>query len=337
MTAYCRKCGSVSNTNSTKVMRGPCDPSISITPYHAGILTDLTAGRCPTAWKSWQSGLAKHHNWPPVPLRVFIGEEKCHTSCECVDCRPGNSCGPIVAPPNDSSDTDQDTAQATPHHGPQSTPGTASQQAEDLADLHALERGGDSTHHSAPPRIHSVTVADSPEIEPASSDDEPPGTYSGEWNDRTSELRTMWDLERSGTSVEWQDPGDRQAIREVVAQELTSTIAESLRSTHPAEAQAQDNTPTMPRPIRNVDLISLLDHEGQGGTTILIEPGMREQAISARLDQFWTNEFSHSSNEQPQLPCEWPELLPGLSPGQPSGHNGTAEARDYWSTDLATT
>ena len=337
MTAYCRKCGSVSNTNSTKVMRDPCNPSISITPYHAGILTDLTAGRCPPAWASWQSGLAAHHNWPPVPLRVFIEDGKCHTACECIDCQPGNSCGPIAPPPNDSSDTDQDTAPTIPHHSGLNVPGTASQQAEDLADLHAMARSGDSTHHKPTPHIHSATVASSPEIEPSSLDDEPPGTYSGVWSDRTSELRTMWDLERSGTSVEWQDPGDRLAIQRVVAQELTSTIAESLRPTHLAEAQAQDNKLTMPRPIRNDDLISLLDHEGQGGTTILIEPRMREQAIAARLDQFWTSEFSHSSNEQPQLTCEWPELLPNLNSGQPSSQDGTAEAQDYWSTALATT
>ena len=74
------------------------------------------------------------------------------------------------------------------------------------------------------------------------------------------------------------------------------------------------------------------------GTTILIEPRMREQAIAARLDQFWTTEFSHGTNEQPQLTCEWPELLPDQSsPEQPIGQNDTAEAQGCMDTNLAAT
>ena len=313
MTACCRKCGSVSNTNSTKRMRDPCDPSRASTPYHAGMLDALNDGHCPAAWPQWQSGLAKHLRWPPVPLRVFTGDNSCHTSCECGDCQLGNSCGPIPAPPVDSPDPDQDNSQTdippVQHHP---TKGTAAQQAEDHADLLALERGGTSIRPTTAPFIQSATVAEMPDMEPPAPDDEqPPSMYSGDWNDRTQELRTMWDLECSGTTVEWQDAGDRKAIREAVARELSNTIAATMQAPDlGAEAlQANSSTPSEPRPIHNQDLIALLDQEGAGGTTLLIEPSTRERAISARLEQFWTTTFSTHDDGVDQLPCEWPELL----------------------------
>ena len=78
-TAFCTQCGSCSRGYRTSVLRRPCEPRLSQTPYHAEMLDKLLRGQCPYK-KGWGSGLHESVRWPPCPLHIYEDSGH-HTKC----------------------------------------------------------------------------------------------------------------------------------------------------------------------------------------------------------------------------------------------------------------
>lgn len=119
LTAFCTQCGSCSRGYRTKVLRLPCEPRKSETPYHADMLDKLLRVECPYR-KSWGSGLEKAVRWPPCELLIFEDSRR-HTKCTCHRCRPPDA---TDGPKADQTDSDNCTVEDMPRpqvcHGPSS-------------------------------------------------------------------------------------------------------------------------------------------------------------------------------------------------------------------------
>ena len=142
------------------------------------------------------------------------------------------------------------------------------------------------------------------------------GNYSTVWLSRREELQEMYELEKSGVNVVWQDPQDRIAIRHAIQQDMIAIIAlgmnpngkaptgDATSSSYGTNAGGGQSSHSSGTP----HLINLLDNEGEGGTVHWVEPHHRELAIEARLAVFRQAAMNDSSNIMEMEGDDWPEL-----------------------------
>ena len=202
---------------------------------------------------------------------------------------------------------------------------------DDYHDLLALERSGVSVTRAPqqsdePVVVTGMPMANTHEDRVADEADAiAAGNYDAEWINRRDELNDLWELERTGQSVVWQDPQDRVAIIRANQRDLTAAIADEINNRAGIVTE-----PTVPPTLSTYELrhqavtdpglrqlITMLDSEGEGGTVLWVQPQDRDLALSARLAHFRGNDLS----VQADRPVEQ-----AYSPGAPvSTTTGDAE------------
>lgn len=144
------------------------------------------------------------------------------------------------------------------------------------------------------------------------------GNYSTDWLSRREELQEMYELERTGQSVVWQDPQDRIAIMQAIQNDLLAIIASGMNPgggviTGDATSSGSGIQAPHDQPSNDVDtmhLINLIDNEGEGGTVLWVDPQHRDLAINARLALFRSTAMGDACNTGEVESEAWPELQP---------------------------